>query len=73
MLQAIKSYHEILNIKEKHLDVPVLNALVVGFNTAKAHNMAENENVEKFRSKLLELFGRLTSQVTKKKKIKFLS
>lgn len=49
----IRAYHQILNIKEKHLDVEVLNILVLEILT--------DENYGKLKSKTLELFGRLTS------------
>lgn len=64
MPQVIKSYHQILNLKEKHLDTAVLNALVLGLREIEqSKDENKTENVNKLRAKLLELFGRLTSQV----------
>lgn len=65
MLQVIKSYHQILNIKGKHVDLHVLNTLVLGFKMYESHEKDQDSSnfKNKFRSKVLELFGRLTSQV----------
>lgn len=49
----IRAYHQILNIKEKHLDLEVLNILVKEIMT--------DDNAVKLKSKTLELFGRLTT------------
>ena len=78
-----RSYHQILNLKEKHVDSPVLKSLVCGLsellelsektNSIESENKDENripaDYVNKLREKLLTLFGRLTSQVRLKFKI----
>lgn len=64
-----------LNLKEKHLDIPVLKSLVYGLlelleeeeTCENNHQSGESESygefIKKLREKLLALFGRLTSQV----------
>lgn len=68
----MRSYHQVLNLKEKHVDVPVLTVLVGGFKEAEAEVVrtessdekeAGMKDLKKFREKMLTLFGRLTSQV----------
>ncbi|XP_046664658.1 tetratricopeptide repeat protein 27 [Homalodisca vitripennis] len=59
--EVIRSYHRILDLKEKHLDLEVLKIL-------KTVAVRENSNVgnleiKMLRKQVLKLFGRLTSQV----------
>lgn len=53
----VRAYHQILNIKEKHLDVDVLKILT---GALVLDNEGKYTNT-KLKSKTLELFGRLTS------------
>ncbi|KAK6617314.1 hypothetical protein RUM44_005645 [Polyplax serrata] len=71
---VIKSYHQILNIKGKHVDLHVLNTLVLGFKMYESHEKDQDSSnfKNKFRSKVLELFGRLTSQVINDSELWFL-
>lgn len=71
--ETVRSYHQILNLKEKHVDIPVLKSLVCGLSELSdlSGKLEDNEGeteipsdyVNKLREKLLTLFGRLTSQV----------
>lgn len=57
----MRCYHRILDLKNKHIDLKVLNILVFTVQ----NNMIDEDNkpVTNHMECLLKLFGRLTSQV----------
>ncbi len=62
ILQAIRSYNRILELKEKHVDVQVLRILVQAVVENKEDNYGQE--VGKLAPFVQKLLGRLTSQVT---------
>lgn len=61
LLKAIKCYHRLMDLKNKHVDLEVLKILVLA-----VQNNVKDENdrpASEHRKSLLQLFGRLTSQV----------
>ncbi|XP_050066689.1 tetratricopeptide repeat protein 27 [Aphis gossypii] len=59
--EAIKCYHRLLDLKSKHIDLEVLRILVQAIqNNVKDEN---DRPASEHRKCLLQLFGRLTSQV----------
>lgn len=57
----MKCYHRLMDLKSKHIDLEVLNILVLAVqnNIKDENDRPASEN----RKCLLQLFGRLTSQV----------
>ncbi|XP_050523724.1 tetratricopeptide repeat protein 27 [Daktulosphaira vitifoliae] len=65
--EAIKCYHRLIDLKNKHVDLEVLQILVNAVqNDVKDEN---NRPVSDHKKSLLQLFGRLTSQVQNDGKI----
>jgi len=58
---VLKAYHRLLDIKEKYVDIDVLKALSV--SVEKNLKDPNGNSILKFRSKILQLFGRITSLV----------
>lgn len=58
---AIKSYHRLLDLKEKYVDIEVLRIIC----NAVENNItcANNEPIYTLKSKILQLYGRLVSLV----------
>ena len=58
---VLKAYHRLLDKKEKYIDIDVLKAL----STSVEKNLKDpnGNSILKLRSKILELFGRITSLV----------
>ncbi|RMZ94282.1 tetratricopeptide repeat 27 [Brachionus plicatilis] len=59
--EAIKAYNRLLDLKQKYVDVDVLKAFCTAFE--KKVNDAHNESIFKYKKKVLELFGRISSLV----------
>jgi len=59
--KAIKCYHRLIDLRSKHVDLEVLNILV---KAVKNNIKDENDRPSsEHRKSLLQLFGRITSQV----------
>ncbi|XP_066281764.1 tetratricopeptide repeat protein 27-like [Branchiostoma lanceolatum] len=60
--ELASAYHRMLDLKDKHADVPVLEVLV----DAISQDLQDNSGrpASRLRGKAVELFGRLTSKVT---------
>ncbi|XP_078590930.1 tetratricopeptide repeat protein 27-like isoform X2 [Branchiostoma floridae x Branchiostoma japonicum] len=60
--ELVAAYHRMLDLKDKHADVPVLEVLV----DAVSRDLQDNSGrpASRLRGKAVELFGRLTSKVT---------
>ena len=62
VLQAIRSYHRILDLKEKHVDAQVLRILVQSVAENKDDNYGQP--AARLAASVHKLLGRLTAQVT---------
>ena len=60
LFQVIRSYHRILDLKEKHVDAEVLSILVSAIIDNKPDN--SGESCERLHGDAAKLLGRLTSQ-----------
>lgn len=61
LLKAIKCYHRLLDLKNKHVDLEVLKILVQSVQNNVKDRFDKPGSLH--RKCLLQLFGRLTSQV----------
>lgn len=61
-MQAIRSYHRILDLKEKHVDVQVVRILVQAVSENKLDNYGNP--TARLATSVQKLLGRLTAQVT---------
>lgn len=59
---AIRAYHRLIDLREKHIDAQALGLLT----KAVSENLLDDsgKGAECYRSKLLELFGRVTATVS---------
>jgi tetratricopeptide (TPR) repeat protein len=60
--EGIRAYHRLLELRDKHTDVPVLTVLVRVVNEGIID--ASGESAARLRPKLLQLFGHITAKVT---------
>jgi hypothetical protein len=58
---VIKAYHRLLDLKEKYIDIDVLKALSTSVQNRL--NDPNNVSIIKYKKKILELFGRISSLV----------
>uniref|UniRef100_T1J972 Uncharacterized protein n=1 Tax=Strigamia maritima TaxID=126957 RepID=T1J972_STRMM len=65
--EGIAAYHRLLELKEKHVDIEILALLA----NAVVEDLSGNDESlsSKLKPKLLQLFGRLTSQVTSNSRV----
>lgn len=63
----IKAYHRLLDLKEKYVDIDVLDALCK--SVRKNLTDPNDVSIRKYKQKILELFGRITSLVPNEWKV----